>query len=86
MLDNLHDRQEPSDQWLRFRRHPPLSLPSRQRQGGCSRKRQGDLVECTVTDLSVRGEGVGRFGQRVVFVPDTLPGDRVLVRLVRVKR
>ncbi|MBC6424165.1 MAG: 23S rRNA (uracil(1939)-C(5))-methyltransferase RlmD [Hormoscilla sp. SP12CHS1] len=78
MLDNLHDHQEPSDQW-----------------------RQGDLVECTVTDLSVRGEGVGRFGQRcargsassaprvhrrVVFVPDTLPGDRVLVRLVRVKR
>ncbi|MBO1351944.1 MAG: 23S rRNA (uracil(1939)-C(5))-methyltransferase RlmD [Hormoscilla sp. GUM202] len=63
-----------------------MSLPSRQRQGGCSRKRQGDLVECTVTDLSVRGEGVGRFGQRVVFVPDTLPGDRVLVRLVRVKR
>jgi len=47
--------------------------------------RQGDLVECTVTDLSVRGEGVGRCQQRVVFVPDTLPGDRVLVRLVRVK-
>ena len=48
--------------------------------------RQGDLLECTVTDLTDRGEGVGRCGQRVLFVPDTLPGDRVLVRLVLLKR
>lgn len=46
---------------------------------------QGVLVEVTVTDLSDRGEGVGRVGERVVFVPDTVPGDRAWVRLVRVK-
>lgn len=47
--------------------------------------RQGEQVEVTITDLSDRGDGVGRYGQRVVFVPDTVTGDRVLVRLVRVK-
>ncbi|MBL1177932.1 23S rRNA (uracil(1939)-C(5))-methyltransferase RlmD [Pantanalinema sp. GBBB05] len=47
--------------------------------------RQGELVEVTITDLSDRGDGVGRYGQRVVFVPDTVTGDRAMVRLVRVK-
>jgi 23S rRNA (uracil1939-C5)-methyltransferase len=47
--------------------------------------RQGQLVEVTITDLSDSGDGVGRFGQRVVFVPDTVTGDRVQVRLLRVK-
>lgn len=46
---------------------------------------QGQLVEVTITDLNDTGEGVGRLGDRVVFVPDTVTGDRVLVRLVRVK-
>jgi 23S rRNA (uracil1939-C5)-methyltransferase len=46
---------------------------------------QGQLVEVTITDLSDSGDGVGRAGQRVVFVPDTVTGDRAIVRLVRVK-
>lgn len=46
---------------------------------------QGELVEVTITDLSDSGDGVGRYGDRVVFVPDTVTGDRVVVRLVRVK-
>ncbi len=47
--------------------------------------RQGSLVEVSITDLNDTGEGVGRLGGRVVFVPDTVTGDRVLVRLVQVK-
>ncbi|MBW4488578.1 MAG: 23S rRNA (uracil(1939)-C(5))-methyltransferase RlmD [Trichocoleus desertorum ATA4-8-CV12] len=47
--------------------------------------RQGELVEIEIHDLTDGGEGVGRFSQRVVFVPDTVPGDRVSVRLVQVK-
>ncbi len=46
---------------------------------------QGQLVEVFITDLNDTGEGVGRLGGRVIFVPDTVTGDRVLVRLVRVK-
>ncbi|MGK7876058.1 MAG: 23S rRNA (uracil(1939)-C(5))-methyltransferase RlmD [Xenococcaceae cyanobacterium] len=46
---------------------------------------QGNLVEVEIADLSNSGDGVGRLGSRVVFVPDTVTGDRALVRLVRVK-
>ncbi len=47
--------------------------------------KQGELVEVTIDALSDSGDGVGRFENRVVFVPDTVSGDRVLVRLIRVK-
>jgi 23S rRNA (uracil1939-C5)-methyltransferase len=50
-----------------------------------SQWRQGELLELTIADLNHNGEGVGRWDGRVVFVPDTVPGDRVMVRLVRVK-
>lgn len=56
--------------------HNPTSEPSWQ---------QGQLIELTITDLSDSGDGVGRFGERVVFVPDTVTGDRVRARLLRVK-
>ena len=54
--------------------------------------RQGELLTLTITDLSDQGDGVGRWFEtedgaspRVVFVPATAPGDRVLVRLLWVK-
>lgn len=46
---------------------------------------QGELLEVMIADLNHNGEGVGRWEGRVVFVPDTVPGDRVVVRLIRVK-
>ncbi|GCL37138.1 TrmA family RNA methyltransferase [Sphaerospermopsis reniformis] len=46
---------------------------------------QGEVIELEITDLSDTGNGVGRFEQRVVFVPDTVVGDRTLVRLTHVK-
>ncbi len=46
---------------------------------------QGNLVDLTIEDLNHNGEGVGRWQGRVVFVPDTVPGDQVTVRLVRAK-
>ena len=46
---------------------------------------QGQLLEITIADLSNTGDGVGRWEGRVIFVPDTVPGDRILVRLLRVK-
>ncbi|MFM6756955.1 MAG: TRAM domain-containing protein, partial [Dolichospermum sp.] len=47
--------------------------------------RQGEVIELEITDLSDTGDGVGRFDQRVVFVPDTVVGDRILVKLLNVK-
>lgn len=50
-----------------------------------ARWQQGTLVEVDIIDLSNSGDGVGRIDGRVIFVPDTVTGDRALVRLVRVK-
>ncbi|MBD2487627.1 23S rRNA (uracil(1939)-C(5))-methyltransferase RlmD [Aulosira sp. FACHB-615] len=47
--------------------------------------KQGELIEVAIADLSDTGDGVGRYDERVVFVPDTVPGDRVVVRLLHVK-
>jgi len=46
---------------------------------------QGQHLDLDITDLSDSGDGVGRWQNRVVFVPNTVPGDRVTVRLTRVK-
>lgn len=48
---------------------------------------QGSLLELDIIDLSPTGDGVGRWGaqNQVVFVPNTVPGDRIQARLVRVK-
>ncbi len=47
--------------------------------------KQGSLLEVTITDLNASGEGVGRIKGKVIFVPDTVTGDRALVRLTRIK-
>lgn len=46
---------------------------------------QGETLELTITDLSSSGEGVGRWENRVVFVPDTVQGDRIQARLLFTK-
>ncbi|PSB33403.1 23S rRNA (uracil(1939)-C(5))-methyltransferase RlmD [filamentous cyanobacterium Phorm 46] len=46
---------------------------------------QGQLIEIEITDLTDTGDGVGRYDELVIFVSDTVPGDRILARLVQVK-
>ena len=46
---------------------------------------QGETIKLRITDLSSNGDGVGRWGDRVVFVPNTVPGDEMRVKLTRVK-
>lgn len=46
---------------------------------------QGEIVKVTITDLSNGGDGVGRWDDRVVFVPNTVPGDEMRVKLTKVK-
>ncbi len=48
--------------------------------------KQGQQLEISIDNLTDKGEGVGRYEDRVVFVGDTVTGDRILTRLVRVKR
>ncbi|ESA36746.1 23s rrna (uracil-5-)-methyltransferase [Leptolyngbya sp. Heron Island J] len=46
---------------------------------------QGQVIDLTIDDLSNSGDGVGRWQDRVVFVANTVPGDKLQVRLTRVK-
>ncbi len=46
---------------------------------------QGDLIELEITDLNTSGAGVGKVDGKVVFVPDTVTGDRVNVRITHLK-
>lgn len=46
---------------------------------------QGEILELTITDLASSGDGLGRYQERVVFVPDTVPGDRVRLRVVQAR-
>ncbi|PSR18759.1 23S rRNA (uracil(1939)-C(5))-methyltransferase RlmD [filamentous cyanobacterium CCP3] len=46
---------------------------------------QGETIDLAITDLSSSGDGLGRWQERVVFVPDTVPGDTVRARLVQAK-
>jgi 23S rRNA (uracil1939-C5)-methyltransferase len=50
-----------------------------------ARWQQGETLELEITDLSGSGDGVGRWDNRVVFVPDTVPGDLIQARLVFTK-
>jgi 23S rRNA (uracil1939-C5)-methyltransferase len=47
---------------------------------------QGELIELEIEDINHQGEGVGRVDGCVVFVPDTVTGDRVLARITHKKK
>lgn len=49
------------------------------------RWQQGEVIDLTIDDLTNSGDGVGRWQDRVVFVANTVPGDRLQVRLTKVK-
>ena len=46
---------------------------------------QGQIVELEISDLNTSGEGVGRHEGRVVFVPDTVTGDRLTAKIIQSK-
>ena len=46
---------------------------------------QGQVIELAITDLNTSGDGVGRHEGRVVFVPDTVTGDRLKAKIVQSK-
>ncbi|MHB8908878.1 MAG: class I SAM-dependent RNA methyltransferase [Syntrophales bacterium] len=48
--------------------------------------KSGDRVETTIDDVAFGGDGVGRVDDLVVFVPFTVDGDEVEVRITEVKK
>lgn len=48
--------------------------------------RQGELVEIEIQDVSSDGNGVGKIDSQVIFVPHTVTGDRILAKLIKVKK
>jgi 23S rRNA (uracil1939-C5)-methyltransferase len=50
-----------------------------------ARARRGDTLSVTIDDLAYGGEGVGRVGGYVIFVPGGVPGDTLRVRLVQAR-
>ena len=46
----------------------------------------GDRARLTIEDIGFGGEGVGRMGEFVVFVPFVAPGETVEVELTEVKK
>lgn len=48
--------------------------------------REGEQVVVEITGINHDGEGVGRVGGAVVFLPGTVPGERVAVRISELRR
>jgi tRNA/tmRNA/rRNA uracil-C5-methylase (TrmA/RlmC/RlmD family) len=46
----------------------------------------GDRVELQIVDLAFGGEGVGKLGDLVVFVPFTLPGERIQAKITQARK
>lgn len=47
---------------------------------------QGDLVDIEIVDVSSEGYGIGKVDQQVIFIPDTVTGDRTSARIVKMKK
>jgi 23S rRNA (uracil1939-C5)-methyltransferase len=47
---------------------------------------QGQKITITIDDLADSGDGVGRYENMAVFIPNTVPGDRLTAKLELVKK
>ncbi|MDX2254110.1 MAG: 23S rRNA (uracil(1939)-C(5))-methyltransferase RlmD [Pseudanabaenaceae cyanobacterium bins.39] len=47
---------------------------------------QGQKINITIDDLADSGDGVGRYENMAVFIPNTVPGDRLTAKLELVKK
>ena len=47
---------------------------------------KNDMIELTITDLSVEGSGIGKFQGMTFFVKDTVIGDVILAKIMKLKK
>jgi len=48
--------------------------------------KEGQVIELDINNFASGGDGVGRWEGRAVFVPGALPGERVKIKVTRVKK
>ena len=48
--------------------------------------KKDDLIELTIEDLGVDGEGIGKVDGMAIFVKDAVPGDRVQAKVMKMKK
>lgn len=48
--------------------------------------KKDDLIELTIEDLGVDGEGIGKVDGMAIFVKDAVPGDRVQAKAMKMKK
>ena len=47
---------------------------------------KNDLIELTVEDMSVDGEGIGKYDGMAFFVKDAIVGDKIRARVTKLKK
>ena len=47
---------------------------------------KNDMIELTITDLSVEGSGIGKFQGMTFFVKDTVIGDVIFAKIMKLKK
>lgn len=48
--------------------------------------KNGDKIELDIVDLTSEGSGVGKIEKMAIFVPETVTGDKVLVKINKIKK
>ena len=48
--------------------------------------KKDDMLEITIEDISSDGSGVGKADGFALFVKDTIPGDQVKVKIMKMKK
>lgn len=47
---------------------------------------KNDLIEVLIEDVSLDGKGVARYDRIVIFVPFAAVGDKLIVKILKVKK
>lgn len=50
------------------------------------RMKKNDIIELTITDMGINGEGIGKYNGMPFFVKDALIGDVIMARITKLKK
>ena len=48
--------------------------------------KKDDIIELTIEDLGIDGEGIGKADGMVIFVKDAVVGDRIQAKIMKMKK